>query len=530
MTASDRFKLKSRTVVMVCFFIILSVALRLINIDSPIIESHSFRQTQTALTIRNFVEEGVKFFEYETPLFGPPWRVPFEFPTFQVSATLLNRAGIKNIDVAGRITNIFYFYISALFLYLISTRFFKEKQPPLFILFYYLFNPYSIFWSRTCMIDYCSVAFSTGYLFFLIRWLETREKPLSTAFYLSIGFGILAYLTKITTVFVFIPLMAAVSVYQLWDRTDNRTALLSGEFLGKNIKLIVLIVIVFVVPLILGYAWVLYTDYVKNSSPFTTWLSSKNLSNWNYGTLKQRLEGTNWLKIADHLHVLVPSFLALFIPFGFWYTLRENKKTALFFFFSAGGALFEISSFFNLYVIHNYYLMAVSPVVSIVIGTSLYAFFYKFTKGNKIALFVTIIILTLTTIPTLSTTLAFPLLQNKYPPKITLYDFLQTITQSNEYIVIADFDWNPMIIYYSDRKGFMLREQYTTKTGKFLKKYNFTTVLLRNPNPEILSNWQYTLEIESGDFKTMNFHVFKVTDNSEILQKWKEQFGLTNNQ
>ncbi|QWR76554.1 ArnT family glycosyltransferase [Candidatus Magnetomonas plexicatena] len=510
----NNLKLKTQTVIVVT---VLSAALRLINIDSPILESHSFRQTQTALTIRNFAEEGIKFFEYETPLFGPPWRVPFEFPTFQISAALLAKAGIKNIDAAGRITNIFYFYISALFLYLISTRFFKEKQPPLFILFYYLFNPYTILWSRTCMIDYCSVAFSTGYLFFLIRWLETKEKPFSM--YLSLGFGILAYLTKITTVFVFIPLMAAFSVYQLWDRTDNRKGLLSEK------KLIALIIIA--IPFICGYAWVLYTDYIKNSSPFTAWLSSKNLTDWNYGTFKQRLDGTNWLKIADHLHVLVPGFLALLLPFGFWYALKENKKIALFFLFSLIGVLFEISSFFNLYVIHNYYLMAVSPVVSTVIGISLYAFFCKFTRGNKIVLFTAIIIITLTTLPALSTTLTFPLLQNKYPPKITLPDFLQTITQSNEYLVIADFDWNPRIIYYSNRKGFMLREKYTTEMGEFLKKYNFTTVLLRNPNPELLSNWRYVLEIEPGDFHTMNFHVFKVTDNPETMQKWKDQFGLT---
>ncbi|MBF0464045.1 MAG: hypothetical protein HQK88_11265 [Nitrospirae bacterium] len=530
MTTSDRFKLKSRTVVMVCCFIVLSIAIRVVNINSPLFEEHDFRQTQTALTIRNFVEEGIKFFEYETPLFGPPWRVPFEFPTFQISAALLNRSGIKNIDVAGRITNIFYFYISALFLYLISTRFFKEKQQPFFILFYYLFNPYSIYWSRTCMIDYCSVAFSTGYLFFLIRWLESREKPLSSAFfYLSLIFGIFAYLTKITTVFVFIPLMAAFSVYQLWVRADNSNALLSGEFLSKNKKIAALIVLVFIIPLILGYAWVLYTDYVKNSSPFTAWLTSKNLSDWNYGTLKQRLDITNWLKISGFLHVMVPGFLALFIPFGFWYTLKENKKTALFFLFSLTGIIFEISSFFNLYVIHNYYLMAVSPMVSIVIGTSLYAFFYKFIRGNKIVLFIAVTFITLTVLPVAITKLRFPLTQNEYNSRMSLTNFLSSITGQNEYIIITDVDWNSRILYYSNRKGFMLRDKYRPEMGEFFKKYNFTTILNVTPNPELLSNWKYILEVDSQSTAKNRFHIFKVTDNPETLQNWREQFGLTNN-
>ncbi|MEO5357274.1 MAG: hypothetical protein H7844_08255 [Nitrospirae bacterium YQR-1] len=525
------FKLKGKAITFVFwFFIILSLAIRLVNINSPLFDTiHAFRQTQTAITIQTFVRDGIKVFNYETPLFGPPWKVPFEFPVFQITAAVLAKSGIGNIDTAGRVTNIFFFYISALFLYLILKIIFKEHLPPVFILFYYLFNPFTIIWSRTCMIDYCSVAFSLGFLVFFIKWLENKKTLFSLNFYISIVMGIFAYLTKITTVLAFIPVMIGFSAYYVVDKhIDKGSTLLPDELSVKTGKLIALLCIVFIIPLVFGYGWVLYTDYVKNASPFTVWLTSKNLTEWNYGTIRQRLETGNWLKVIKSLHSIVPGFFIFFLPIGVWYALRDNKKIALFFFFSFFGIVFEISVFFNLFTIHDYYLMAVSPLVSVIIGFSVYAFFCKLVHRKRIVLIASIVIITLTTLPDVLARLTFPLVQNIYPPKITLPDFIKTVTADNEYVVIADFDWNPRILYYAERKGFMLRDKYTPEMGELFKKHNFTTILTRTSYPELMSNWRYSVEIESKAFNLMRFHVFKVTDSLETLNKWKHQYGFLN--
>ncbi|MBF0516095.1 MAG: hypothetical protein HQK97_03105, partial [Nitrospirae bacterium] len=52
--------------------LICSVLVRVVNIASPILEEHAFRQTQTAITIWTFVKEGIDVFSYQTPVFGPP--------------------------------------------------------------------------------------------------------------------------------------------------------------------------------------------------------------------------------------------------------------------------------------------------------------------------------------------------------------------------------------------------------------------------------------------------------------------------
>ena len=75
---------------------------------------------------------------------------------------------------------------------------FKDTWLNRIILLVYLWLPYTIFWSRACMIDYLSVALSLAYLYFFLRWLNRKQMVASII--LTIIFGTLAYLTKLTTV------------------------------------------------------------------------------------------------------------------------------------------------------------------------------------------------------------------------------------------------------------------------------------------------------------------------------------------
>ncbi|MDR1196310.1 MAG: hypothetical protein LBL00_07540, partial [Endomicrobium sp.] len=106
-----------------CFLalILLSIAVRFINISDPII---GFRQTQTAITVSTYTYEGVSILKYKTPVLGAPWTLPYEFPTYQLSAfaayKLSNLFFNTNLNVILRLTNIFYFYGCAFFLFIIS--------------------------------------------------------------------------------------------------------------------------------------------------------------------------------------------------------------------------------------------------------------------------------------------------------------------------------------------------------------------------------------------------------------------------
>ena len=112
-----------------------SVLLRLIYIDAPLLDIHSFRQTQVAISVQYLLNHGLSFdniYNYKTPVFGSPWMVPFEAPIFQVSAFFVHKVlsilfCYDNLDISLRITNIVYFYLSSYVLYLL-VKFVSNKE------------------------------------------------------------------------------------------------------------------------------------------------------------------------------------------------------------------------------------------------------------------------------------------------------------------------------------------------------------------------------------------------------------------
>src|SRR5262245_52526842 len=53
-------------------------------------DGNPFRQYQTATTARYVVRDGFQL-AYETPVLGPPWSIPMEFPVYQASVAAVVR-------------------------------------------------------------------------------------------------------------------------------------------------------------------------------------------------------------------------------------------------------------------------------------------------------------------------------------------------------------------------------------------------------------------------------------------------------
>src|SRR5262245_3990911 len=66
----------------------------------PLLEYESFRQTQTALTVYWMIHDAWRF-DYETPVLGYPWSVPFEFPIYQSLVALISSSLGVSIDRVG---------------------------------------------------------------------------------------------------------------------------------------------------------------------------------------------------------------------------------------------------------------------------------------------------------------------------------------------------------------------------------------------------------------------------------------------
>lgn len=83
---------------------------------NPITDAHGFRQTHTAITSYYFITEGFKL-DYITPVLGPPWSIPLEFPIYQIIVSIIAVIFTTPLDQTGRFVNLLFFYLSLVPLY-----------------------------------------------------------------------------------------------------------------------------------------------------------------------------------------------------------------------------------------------------------------------------------------------------------------------------------------------------------------------------------------------------------------------------
>lgn len=488
-----RLVIKNPEQVFVLFLLLLSVLIRLINLDSPLFTGNSFRQTTTAITVWTFIKEGISIFGYQTPVFGPPWRIPLEFPIYQLTAALIVKLGIENIDMAGRLAAILYFYLSACFLFLICNKY-LGKIASTCVLLFYVWSPFMILWSRNFMIDYASVAFGMGYFYYFTRWFDDPQRK--GFFLLTIGFGVLAFLIKATTLLTVLVPMGYLSLKKVLIALKNENQPLS-QYVKAHIGFLGSLAAVPLVPLVACLLWLQYCDVIKGSSEFTRMLTSANLHEWYYGTWSQKTTITNWIVIVKRIVSYVVTLPGLvFLIFGPWLYLTSSRKGGEFVATFALGAFFTIFTFFNMYWVHDYYLMAVSPSISIVIGFCFYLVLAKLLDDNfKLKRWLYISILIIATMLYSTRSYLKWSFEASYDSPIYALKLAKTIsdnTTEDDYVIVADvFNWDTTYLYYAKRKGFMLWYFEGDKSNQFFKKHHFTTVVHAEPHEKLFSNWKY---------------------------------------
>lgn len=320
------------------------------SLDQELVEHHSFRQTQTAWTALIFHQQGIDLFHPKVPVFGPPFDVPFEFPLFQALASLVMDVGVAP-DVAMRVTGLATFLLTAVVLWRLVARLGGETAGLIAVLAFVV-SPLGLLWSRTSMIEYLVVAAALGGLYFLVRW---HDAPRWGWYALALAAGIVAMLVKPTTAFMYVPAVLALG----WTGLRAR----ERRPIGGSVGYLAALLVVIGVPLLFGYAWTAYADSVKAASPFTADQTSAALTTWNFGTIAQRLSPGTWELIGGRMEELVLGGATLFwVILGFVGCLRLKRRG--FAIAWLAGAFIGPLVFVNLYWIHDYYLIALSPMAA----------------------------------------------------------------------------------------------------------------------------------------------------------------------
>ena len=146
--------------VFVLFIALIGVTLRALfvlasGLWQPLLDLHSFRQTQTALSAY-WLLRGGPWLAYETPVLGAPWSIPFEFPLYQWIVAIIATTGLP-LDGAGRLVA-FGFYLATLWpIYILFRAVGLGRIAFLSTGILFMTSPLYLFWSRTFLMESCSL-------------------------------------------------------------------------------------------------------------------------------------------------------------------------------------------------------------------------------------------------------------------------------------------------------------------------------------------------------------------------------------
>ena len=404
---------------------------------------HNFRQTQTAMSCFYMLRQPLVL-AYETPVLGPPWAIPMEFPLYQWLVVLVVKIFGTPLAEAGRFVGVALFLASLVPVYYLLDALRVARPHRLLFLAVLAVSPFYIFWSRTFMIETTALFFSTCYLACGTLALQRNDKRLLAV---AAAAGVLAGLVKITTFLVFI---IPVGVYCAalfvsrpffpweWRRLRDTT-----------VRLVVLVGL----PLVFGILWTRFADGVKQQNALGQYLTSAHLSTWNFGTVAQRLSIDTWRLLLERATTLVTADKAFWLSCALVpiVTRRRWKEVlACVALFVAGPLLFT-----NLHVVHDYYMCANGIFLLAAIGFCVVAILESAggTRAGIAAVLLTML-------------LAFSMHRKQYLP-IQKQDNRGLAKAIKERLAATDpeavtiylgLDWSPVWPYHAERRALMIPE------------------------------------------------------------------------
>jgi len=467
----------SRTPVIALAILLISLVPRCLNLGKEPLESRGFRETQTAYTVKIFLQEGVSVLNYQTPVLGKPYTIPFEFPVYQLTAWAVVKLTGLSADQACLVTSIGYYLLAACFLYLICLQYFKNSGFALTAITVFAFLPINMIYSSAVLIESCAVCFSLAFIYYYIYFLkyqQTDRKKAGWYCLLSIVIGSLAILIKATTAYVYL-LVALVITLQHWYTYYRKGKNIAGglvEVWKAQQSYVLQYLLIGGIQLLVLIIWVKHCDTLKAQSVFSVFTTSANLNKWNYGTWHQKFSLLSWKTIYHR-------FFSTYIPFFalpaclFPYTWKKiaaspRLQPAILSVIIAGISIF---TFVRLYVVHDYYSYAIMPLfvftISFILFDGYWPLLKSFSRWGQLAAVVIAILLLACQLFYKKSNFNYTYLTELLPPvkpdsaatvELRIAKEIEKRSSAKDAVLVTDFDWSPPCLYYSNRKGLMFRE------------------------------------------------------------------------
>jgi|688.fasta_scaffold132232_3 hypothetical protein len=435
--------------------------------NNTILDIHGFRQTQTAISVF-YLLKGSSWLAYETPVLGPPWSIPFEFPLYQWLIAIIVNFLDTPLDQTGRFVSAFFFYLSLIPSYLILGRLNVLSQHRWIFLSLFVANPLYLFWSRTFLIESLAVFLSLAYLGSVTSCFNKKG-----LIFMALGtlFGTLAVLVKVTTFFAFLLAAILFIFWNLVNISKNNTNT-SRENYMVVLNLVIPVAVSAVIPYLAIRIWVYFSDSQKLLNPIGMYITSKAIKSWNFGTLEQKLSPHVWMRILGRmlsdiwnyqgqLHYFIASILfitfLLFIAFSF----GQRKVITI-----ISGFLFlvPIAIFTNLHFVHNYYQYANCIFLVSAISFSILGIAERNEFGKKLSIFLLVFIIVIQ-IKTFFFKW-YPIANANQTKLLATTTAIQKYTKPEDILLIYGLDWSPELPCYSQRRALMDADFAISEHGK----------------------------------------------------------------
>ena len=352
----------------ILLFVITGIAiLALGRLEGPITYQHPLRQSQVALSIYWMIKDGVNLLLPALPIFGIDQPViAFEFPIFQALAALPwrwigSQDLITSALLSGRLLNILSFLACGFLTAKLGLVLFNRQVGQISqILFYTL--PMNVYWSFNVTIEFFAVSMTLAYLILTIEVFK-KEKPSTLDLLFIFVFGILAGLSKMTTLLLIGPAIIWIVLRGIW--ASYREWGIAGWH--------VLALISYCLPLLVSLAWIAWTEHLRAQNTYLPEiLVPPALWNHIFGSLAQRVELATWGQLASNWIYVFFGPLLCFFAIGI---LKSGRTSNVLLLLAPNLVAFLV--FTNLYFLHDYYHLAILPFAIILVSVGLAAVVFK---------------------------------------------------------------------------------------------------------------------------------------------------------
>lgn len=420
-------------------FLLVGLAVRLVNLDSSVADWHSHRQSDTISVAKIFLQDGIdilhpRYYDISSTQSGLEnphgWRM-VELPLHQTISTVFTIITHLPIITTSRLVSIIASLFSAYLVFLIAFKTTKQFPPSFLSFLVFLFLPFNIYYSRTILPEPLAVTTM------LLALYSFTTHPLLSGIFLALGL-----LLKPFVGFIIAPTLLLYVFHQKLYRS--------------HLVQLCLFSILSLAPFLIWRHWISQypegipvSAWLLNASPkavFPDWFMGINIQFLNH-LVAFRPHWFHWLFVERLSHLILGIFGI--IPFFLGLAYRRLHSQAF--------LLAQLTGVLTYFIVvaqgniqHDYYQTLTIPTIAFSTGFGLY-YLYRFLFHSRAHSLIALLIITVSSL-VVSASAVIPFYRINRPEIDKISQKINELTPSNS-LLIAPYQGDTTLLSATSRFG-----------------------------------------------------------------------------